>query len=278
MQKRRSAALAAVLALALLGGCGLTEQGNSGNVAAMEENSIVWAFTQADQQPERQLIGLIDGARETLDIAIYSLTHPDIVQAIKNAHLRGVAVRVITDRTQSSGKSQKEALKLLGSAGIPLKINTHDGLMHLKMTIADRQKASTGSFNYSKAASTRNDEIFMVIDNAEIAGAFADEFEHMWNDEDDFETVDARIAQPESDSSGVRAAEGASEEAGETVSPSPAASPAACADPQIKGNINSKGDKIYHMPGGAAYEQTKAEEMFCTEADAEAAGFRPAKK
>lgn len=46
----------------------------------------------------------------------------------------------------------------------------------------------------------------------------------------------------------------------------------------IKGNINSKGEKIYHLPGTANYERTKAEEWFATEEEAQAAGFRAAKR
>jgi micrococcal nuclease len=49
---------------------------------------------------------------------------------------------------------------------------------------------------------------------------------------------------------------------------------ASCSNPQIKGNINSKGNKIYHIPSGQYYEITKPEEMFCTEQDAQDAGFR----
>lgn len=45
----------------------------------------------------------------------------------------------------------------------------------------------------------------------------------------------------------------------------------------IKGNINSRGEKIYHMPGGANYDNTKPEQWFKTEAEAVAAGFRPVK-
>ncbi|EPE61216.1 endonuclease yncB domain protein [Exiguobacterium sp. S17] len=44
----------------------------------------------------------------------------------------------------------------------------------------------------------------------------------------------------------------------------------------IKGNINRDGEKIYHVPGGASYERTIPEEIFCTEEAAEAAGFRRA--
>lgn len=54
-------------------------------------------------------------------------------------------------------------------------------------------------------------------------------------------------------------------------------SPIACTNPEIKGNINSKGEKIYHVIGGQQYEQTKPEQLFCTEKDARMAGFRKAK-
>ena len=42
----------------------------------------------------------------------------------------------------------------------------------------------------------------------------------------------------------------------------------------IKGNINSKGEKIYHMPGGTYYDRTIPEVWFKTESEAKAAGFR----
>jgi endonuclease YncB( thermonuclease family) len=51
----------------------------------------------------------------------------------------------------------------------------------------------------------------------------------------------------------------------------------------IKGNINSKGEHIYHVPGGAWYDKTeidesKGERWFCSEAEAQAVGWRPAKQ
>lgn len=44
----------------------------------------------------------------------------------------------------------------------------------------------------------------------------------------------------------------------------------------IKGNRNRRGQWIYHLPGMPYYEKTRAEEMFCTEAQAQAAGYRRA--
>ncbi|SFK64415.1 thermonuclease family protein [Shimia haliotis] len=52
--------------------------------------------------------------------------------------------------------------------------------------------------------------------------------------------------------------------------------PASC---NIKGNINSKGERIYHVPGGKWYSRTtvntaKGQRWFCSEAEARAAGWR----
>lgn len=67
-------------------------------------------------------------------------------------------------------------------------------------------------------------------------------------------------------------------------------SPAASASPMsapkdssclIKGNINASGEKIYHLPGCGSYAKTKIEDIrgerwFCSEAEAESAGWRKA--
>jgi endonuclease YncB( thermonuclease family) len=66
----------------------------------------------------------------------------------------------------------------------------------------------------------------------------------------------------------------------EPASPSSATAPGSrresCA---IKGNINSRGDKIYHAPGSGSYEETVIDEArgelwFCTEAEARREGWR----
>jgi micrococcal nuclease len=46
----------------------------------------------------------------------------------------------------------------------------------------------------------------------------------------------------------------------------------------IKGNINSSGEKIYHVPTGVFYDRTIPEECFNTEKEAEAAGYRKSKR
>ncbi len=60
----------------------------------------------------------------------------------------------------------------------------------------------------------------------------------------------------------------------------PAAPSAKCS---IKGNINSKGRRIYHVPGQEDYERTRineaaGERWFCSEDEARKAGWSPAKR
>ena len=64
------------------------------------------------------------------------------------------------------------------------------------------------------------------------------------------------------------------------AAPLPAPPPGRCA---IKGNINTAGRKIFHMPGQRDYAATaisvaKGERWFCTATDASAAGWTPAQR
>lgn len=50
---------------------------------------------------------------------------------------------------------------------------------------------------------------------------------------------------------------------------------------KIKGNINSSGERIYHVPGQTYYRETRiggiGERWFCSETEAQQAGWRRAK-
>jgi endonuclease YncB( thermonuclease family) len=60
------------------------------------------------------------------------------------------------------------------------------------------------------------------------------------------------------------------------AAPAPAVRDAGCL---IKGNINRAGERIYHVPGSRSYEETlideaRGERWFCSEAEAQSAGWR----
>jgi hypothetical protein len=145
--------------------------------------AVQFAFTQAGQHPEQLLLDLIALSRTSLNVAVSTLTHDDIVKALIDAKARGVAVRVITDRAETAGSSvQADKLKLLLEAGVPVKENAGKGLMNLKMTVADSSVAAVGSFNYTTNAASVNEELLLIHRDAELARSLDQQFEAIWND------------------------------------------------------------------------------------------------
>ena len=150
--------------------------------AGSPSDTVGFYFPRAGQKAQPQLLKIIGSAKKTLDVAIYCLTDPQIANAIVQAKKRSVTVRVLTDHDQSTTKDQKALLNSIKKAGIPVKMNSHSGIMHLKVTIADRSVVTTGSYNYTKAANTVNDEVFVVLNSPSAADSFEKEFNRMWND------------------------------------------------------------------------------------------------
>lgn len=126
------------------------------------------------------LIEVMDRATKTLDVAIYAINFPPIVDAILRAKARGVVVRVITDSTQMAQTKQVEQLQRLAAAGIPMKRDTHTGVMHLKVTVADAREFATGSFNFTNNAVLNNNESLLVWECPRNAVLFQAEFDRLW--------------------------------------------------------------------------------------------------
>jgi phosphatidylserine/phosphatidylglycerophosphate/cardiolipin synthase-like enzyme len=143
--------------------------------------NIMYAFTKTNQHPEKLLIDAINTSEKTMDIAIYSITQKDIVNAIINAKKRGVIVRVITDKQESENKSQDLILSSFQKENIPVRVKTTTGLMHLKLTIIDNQIITVGSFNYTTQATIYNDEVILKINDKKIATDCETVFNEMWN-------------------------------------------------------------------------------------------------
>lgn len=160
----------------------LQEKSSSQQEDGSSSGTAAYYFPRAGQKAQPQLLKIIGSSKKTLDVAIYCLTDPQVADAIVQAKKRSVAVRVLTDHDQSTTKDQKALLNSIKKAGIPIKMNSHSGIMHLKVTIADASVVSTGSYNYTKAANTINDEVFIVLNSTSAAADFEKEFNRMWND------------------------------------------------------------------------------------------------
>jgi hypothetical protein len=107
---------------------------------------------------ENGIISELNKAKKSVDIAVYSINNPRIFTALEKAHNRGVKIRVITDRLESSKKNAKILMAKMDEMGIPIRKNRKHRIMHHKFAIFDNKSMSDGSFNWTDNATKTNAE------------------------------------------------------------------------------------------------------------------------
>jgi mitochondrial cardiolipin hydrolase len=126
------------------------------------------------------LIGLIKKTKKTMDICVYTITDDSIAREIINAKKRGVEIRIITD--DDKVKSRSSDIRLFKQHDIPVKIDSKAQLMHHKFTVFDDEIVVTGSFNWTRTASTRNYENIIITNRDSAVLAFNGEFKSLWEE------------------------------------------------------------------------------------------------
>jgi len=127
-----------------------------------------------------QVAALIDRATTKLDIIIYSINRPSIVDAILRARARNVPVRIIIDTSQVVEPRELPQLQKLLGAGVAMKRDTHQGIMHMKVVVVNEREFLTGSFNFTNNASENNDENLLIWDCQRNALMYGAKFEQLW--------------------------------------------------------------------------------------------------
>jgi len=136
--------------------------------------------------PIERVVGLYGHAKRYIYVAVYGMTAPAVVKALVEAKHRGVDVRVITDRERMSDPKQQAAAKALRAAGVPIRVNQHDGLMHLKQVVIDDEVNTSGSANHTTSGNRYNDERLDVITDRAVTAKAREKFLALWNDRDRF--------------------------------------------------------------------------------------------
>ncbi len=107
---------------------------------------------------EDKIVELIYSSNFQIRVAVYSFTNLRIAEALVAKYKEGVDVRVVVDETSVGTK----AFNLLKENGVPLRVYKGEGLMHVKLIIADFRFAF-GSHNYSYSAFNKNIELSYIF-------------------------------------------------------------------------------------------------------------------
>lgn len=136
---------------------------------------ILWcaiAFTQSiyflpseNKDALNALISTLSNAQSEIKISIYTFTHRQIANTLRDSAKRGVKVQVIYDKSQNLQSKNSTIGYLAKYKNIAvctmegLKSGEITGIMHQKMAIIDNKTLIIGSANYSKQAFERSYEL-----------------------------------------------------------------------------------------------------------------------
>ena len=260
---------------------------------ALTDRMTANVYFSPQDDPMDAVRGWLQRAQKRIDVAIFFLTHKGIAADLIAAHRRGVAVRVILDATAAGNGYTKH--ELIRVAGVPLKVESWGGKMHMKAAAIDGEVVIMGSMNWTSAGENGNDENTIILRSATHARQFHEWFDRTWK------TIPDRWLQgrpdPESRDSGTSCTDGVDndydhlkddQDPGCGPNPPPLADlppynvvPKTEGSGLLKGNIAESGSRTYHVPGGQWYDKVRVdpatgEAYFCSEEDAVRAGFKRA--
>lgn len=109
------------------------------------------------------LIECINYSNSSIKVAMFTLTHPLLVDALIQAKNRGVIIEVILDRNSSKGASLK-AFEKLKMNNIKVFLSNGSQLMHHKIALIDQRTLIMGSTNWTVAAFEKNQDLLVKYD------------------------------------------------------------------------------------------------------------------
>jgi phosphatidylserine/phosphatidylglycerophosphate/cardiolipin synthase-like enzyme len=147
---------------------------------------------QTAEEVAGRVVAFVEGARRSLDVAIYDFharqgASAAIGDALEAALHRGVHVRVVFNEERLEHPNATAAPMQGDPAVIDgLEVPTHaisdrGALMHHKYIVRDGRDVWTGSTNWTDDAFSREENALLEIDDApELAGAYTANLERLW--------------------------------------------------------------------------------------------------
>lgn len=165
--------------LAFVIGCGIGISfypmlSSSWTASPTEHATIRVCFSPGGQCTDK-IVDAIQSTHSSIHVMAYSFTSSQIASALVEAFERGVDVQILIDKSQL--KEKYSQLWTLKNRGVPVFIDSPQGLAHNKIMIFDGRYVLSGSFNFTKAAESRNAENVLFIDDSSLAQIYQKNWE-----------------------------------------------------------------------------------------------------
>lgn len=137
------------------------EQVFFGNIGGQEIE--FWHLPDFQQRCLKNILTLIQEARHSIQLAMFTFTHQAILQALIEAKARGVHVEAALDFYSLRGASSQVARDLMQAGIIPYISQGRGKLLHHKWCFIDRKNLLLGSANWTKSAFSKNEDFVCIL-------------------------------------------------------------------------------------------------------------------
>jgi phosphatidylserine/phosphatidylglycerophosphate/cardiolipin synthase-like enzyme len=110
------------------------------------------------------LLKTLRGAQKRVSLTLFTFTHPEIAEVLRELHQKGVKISLKLDGTSARGSSQK-VKEFLNNVGIHVEVTQGLELCHEKVGVIDQEVYIIGSANWTKAAFQKNKDFILIINN-----------------------------------------------------------------------------------------------------------------
>ncbi|MFN8221995.1 MAG: phospholipase D-like domain-containing protein [Gaiellales bacterium] len=145
---------------------------------------------QSAESIAQRLFAFLEAATTSLDIAIYDIRVRAALEEqgrdiLRRAVARGVKVRLVYEleepgRDPVPAPPTTEPSVLEAEPFLTHGVATTMGLMHHKYVVRDGRSVWTGSTNWTEDSWTRQENVIVTVDSAEVATAYTLNFEELW--------------------------------------------------------------------------------------------------
>jgi phosphatidylserine/phosphatidylglycerophosphate/cardiolipin synthase-like enzyme len=134
----------------------------------------------------------IRSAHSRVDLAMFHIAMPgrdhptrQLLEALAAARDRGVRIRILVDRDRpddpyGSVVINAPAIRFLRDAGVPVRVDAPQRLMHSKLIVIDADRTIVGSHNWSAGSYFAFDDLSVEVVSAEFARQARRRFGELW--------------------------------------------------------------------------------------------------
>ena len=148
-------------------------------LAAPRAHAVDGAY-QLIQEPDAgysSIVGLISGATRSVRMTMYELTDPAAINALIDAHRRGVDTKVILDAAFHGHKTNAEAFQELSDAAVDVKWAPNGVIYHQKTITVDDTTAAVGTGNLTPQYYSTSRDAWVLDTNPTDVAAIAATFD-----------------------------------------------------------------------------------------------------